>query len=364
MIVFQTGHIKTFNYIVHHFLEVDIFYGEADIEIVNDMSIADQIEDLLPKYLFREQYFKCLKVFKELFYWTEDEFYHQMSAFHELALYQFIDYMADLRKENIEKFDSAYFDKKCRSLISTAAKLDYQEDNSIPLDEYEAYYYDVFGYPDIFFTDLDFQIIPQLYNRRILRDISLENIMGINIDFYFEIMPMDIQHQYDTNHLTLTGEVSGMLKYIEDRIHSGDLYKLFWENEKPVREDRIQLIIENIMDAYFYNQEIDITREALLGNGQVDFKLYRNKHEDEKILIEIKKANSPSYLKKGYEKQLTEYMLSSKYKNAFYLVACFTDEEYERVLRFIREHIYTDTVQLYINISILDLRIRKSASVS
>ncbi|SHN87243.1 hypothetical protein [Desulfitobacterium chlororespirans] len=74
MIVFQTEHIKTFNYIVHHFLEVEIFYG-ANIEIVNDMSIADRIEDLLPKYLFREQYFKCLKVFKELFYWTEDEFY-------------------------------------------------------------------------------------------------------------------------------------------------------------------------------------------------------------------------------------------------------------------------------------------------
>lgn len=57
-------------------------------------------------------------------------------------------------------------------------------------------------------------------------------------------------------------------------------------------------------------------------------------------------------------------MLSSKYKNAFYLIACFTDAEYERILRFIREHIYTDTIQLYINISILDLRIRKTASVS
>ncbi|KPU45770.1 hypothetical protein OXPF_10050 [Oxobacter pfennigii] len=78
------------------------------------------------------------------------------------------------------------------------------------------------------------------------------------------------------------------------------------------------------MDAYFYNQEIDITREALLGNGKVDFKLYRNKNEGEKILIEIKRASS-SYLKKGYEKQLADYMLSTNYKNAFYLIACFTD---------------------------------------
>ncbi len=364
MIIFETEYIEIFNYIVHQFLELEVFHGVTNVEMIDDMDIGDHIESLLPKYLFREQYFKCLKIFKELFYWTEDEFYHQMSGFHELVLYQFIDYMADLREEDMEEFDSFYFDEKCHSLIKEAAELDYQEDDLILLDEHKKYYYDVSNYPDIFFTDLDFLEIPSLYNRRVLGDTLLEDLMGINIDFYFEILPMDIQHQYGTKHLTLTGEVTNLLQYIEDRIHSGNLYKLFWENEKPVREDRIQLIMENVMDAYFYNQDVEITREARLGNGQVDFKLYRNKHEDEKILIEIKKANSPSYLKKGYEKQLTEYMLSCKYKNSFYLVACFTDEEYERVLRFIREHIYTDTIQLYINISILDLRIRKSASVT
>lgn len=57
-------------------------------------------------------------------------------------------------------------------------------------------------------------------------------------------------------------------------------------------------------------------------------------------------------------------MLSSNYKNAFYLIACFTDNEYERSVKFIRNHVYTDTIQLYINISILDLRKRKTASKS
>lgn len=61
------------------------------------------------------------------------------------------------------------------------------------------------------------------------------------------------------------------------------------------------------MDAYFHNKYIEITREAMLGNGKVDFKLYRSSSEDEKILIEVKRASS-SYLKKGYEKQLTDYM--------------------------------------------------------
>lgn len=377
MIVFQTEHLELYNYIVHIFLKKEIFNDSDNIEHITDMYIGDMIEELMPKYLFREQYSKCIETFKELYYWTEDIFYHRMSAFHEVALYQFIDYMADLR-DKMEEFDSLYFDETSHTLIKAIAQQEYNDEKesaatasssgletevTLSLEDRCDFYYDVFYYPELFFTDLDFKIIPTLYNRRLSGDASLEEYMGINIDFYFDILPLDIQKQYQTGHITLTQEVSTLLDYIQSKVQHGNLYKLFWENGKPVKEDRIQLILENIMDAYFYNQEIDITREALLGNGQIDFKLYKNNKDDEKILIEIKKANNPK-LRKGYEKQLTDYMLSSKYKNAFYLIACFTDEEYKRILRFIREHIYTDTIQLYINISILDLRIRKTASVS
>ena len=67
-------------------------------------------------------------------------------------------------------------------------------------------------------------------------------MLGINIDYYFELLPMDIQEQYKTKHITLTSEISSMLKYIEKRIRYGNLYKLFWENNHPVKEERIQLI--------------------------------------------------------------------------------------------------------------------------
>lgn len=361
MILFNTTHIETYNYIIHHFLQLEIFKGFETIDHIDDMDIGDQIEELLPKYLFREQYQNCVKVYRQLFYWTADDFYHQMEAFHELALYQFVDHMADL-KENKDNFDEFYFDEKCCSLIREAAEADFKEDNSVSFERAIEFYYDVFSYPDVLFTDTDFKFIPALYNRRARGDTSFEDDLGINIDFYFDILPLDIQKQYRSKTITLTGQVSKMLQYVQERVEFGSLYKLFWENGKPVNEDRIQIILENLMDAYFYGQQIDITREALLGTGQVDFKLYRNCCEDEKILIEIKKANNP-YLKQGYEKQLTKYMLSSKYKNAFYLIACFTDKEYEKAVRFIHEYIYTDTVQLYINISILDLRIRKTASL-
>lgn len=361
MILFDTVHIKTYNYIIHHFLQLEIFKDLETIDDMDDMDIGDQIEDLLPRYLFREQYKKCVTIYRQLFYWTADDFYHQMEAFHELALYQFVNHMADLRKD-MDHFDELYFDEKCCLLIRESAEADYKEDDTVPFEEVIEFYYDVFYYPEVLFTDIDFMIIPSLYNQRVLGDTSFENYLGINIDFYFDILPLDIQKQYRTKTITLTSQVLKMLQYVQERIRFGSLYKLFWENGEPVNEDRIQIILENLMDAYFYNQEIDITREALLGTGQVDFKLYRHYCEDEKILIEIKKGNHP-HLKQGYEKQLTEYMLSSNYKNSFYLIACFTDKEYERAVRFIHEHIYTDTVQLYINIFVLDLRIRKTASL-
>ncbi|MEK4273188.1 hypothetical protein [Paenibacillus sp. FSL R7-0026] len=269
----------------------------------------------------------------------------------------------------MNNFDNIFFDDKSHSLINDASLLDfneikeYDDFKDITLEVCRDVYYDIFRYSDHLFEDTDFLLIDKLYNNRKLGNINLEENLGINIDYYFDILPLDIQKQYTTSHITLSGEVYEMLNYIAHRLNYGNLYKLFWEDDTPVKEERIQLILENIMDAYFYNQEIDITREALLGNGKVDFKLYKNKKEDEKVLIEIKRASS-SYLKKGYERQLTDYMLSTSYKNAFYLVACFTDSEMEKAEQFIRNHVYTDTIQLYINISILDLRKRRTASVS
>ena len=259
-------------------------------------------------------------------------------------------------------FQEIYFDEACDAMMEEASEIACEYDGELSQEEYKEMFYDVECYPGELFIDLDFLAIDSLYNSRRLGDTSLEEITEINMDYYFDLLPMDIQEQYKTGHLTLTGEVSDMLGYINERISHGDLYKLFWDGGKPVKEERIQLILENIMDAYFHNKDIEITREAMLGNGKVDFKLYRSSSEDEKILIEVKRASS-SYLKKGYEKQLTDYMKPSKYKNAFYIIVCFTDSEYERAVKFIRENVYTDFVQLYINIFIMDVRQRKSASV-
>lgn len=358
MILFNIKHFELYNYIIHDFLKIEIF-GIEDEEAISDMA-----ECIYPKYLYREQYNECIKILKELYQWTNDKFYHEMTAFHEIALNGFLEYMSDIQSD-CPKFKKLYFNKKLRKMIKKAAIDDMNEIdddfNLKDLKDLKDMYYDINSYADNLFIDMDFLFLDLIYNNHKMGSTLIEDKLGINLDYYFEILPLDIQKQYKTKHITLSGEISSLLDYIENRIHNGNLNQLFWVDNRPVNEERIHLILENIMDAYFHNKDIEITREALVGNGKVDFSLLKNDNEKEKILIEVKRANS-SYLKKGYENQLTKYMYASNCKNAFYLIAFFTDSEYNTAYKFIRENVYTDEIQMYINIAVLDLRKRKVPS--
>lgn len=350
MIYFPAGYyMKYYNHLIHEFLCVEMYSDSQD-------ETDELIELLMPPYLRREQFLKCRQVFQELYEWTADSFMHSLTSFHELALYVFIEYMSDLQND-IEDFNAIFFDEETKELLKEACEKEQKDYPNERVDD-EAYF-DLSWATDWLFDDLDFLMIPDLQARRALGDSSLEYYYGINIDYYFEMLPLDIQRKYKTNHITLTGELIDLIAYIERRIKYGSLNKLFWNEEKPITEPQIQLVLENVIDAYFEGKPVDITREAQLSDGKIDFKFYKNM--EERVLIEIKRANS-SYLKKGYEEQLLSYLQSSNYTNAFYLIVCFTDHDFERATSFIRENVYTDTIHLYINISILDARKRRPAS--
>lgn len=69
MILFNTKHFELYNYIIHDFLEIEIF-GVEDEEVIFDMA-----ECIYPKYLYREQYNEFIKILKELYQWTNDKFF-------------------------------------------------------------------------------------------------------------------------------------------------------------------------------------------------------------------------------------------------------------------------------------------------
>ena len=349
MICFNTSRTIIYNKIIHNYLEGEIF-GDPEIDI------GDMIEIYMPKYLFREQYQKCLDVFKDLYEWTNDPFPHDLTAFHEVALYYFLMEMENVMEDMGEDFEKVYYDKDLQKEIKKYIKIDQKEmDEDFTVEQLKTSYYNPSDICDIIFEEIDFVQLPYLYSEQKANMPILAKTLGINLDYYFEILPLDIQKQYPSKHITLTGEVSELFRYLQKRITSGSLAEVFWENDSPVNEKKIHIILENLMDAYFIGKGVDISREVLIKNGQVDFKLFRSDNKDEKILIEVKKASS-SYLKAGYERQLCDYIEYSGCKNAFYLIICFTDNDYKIANDFISNHIYTDTYQMYINIAILDAR--------
>lgn len=358
MIYFNADHLEMFNCIIHNFLEVEIF----EYEEKNNHTIGDIIEPMIEKYLFREQYSKCIESIRNLYYWSGDSFNHDLDDFHEYILYCFLKEMEALQQE-LDDFEELYYDEQCRKLIEEAAKIDFEEnrEEGDTLESYIEDFLSVFNILDFIFEDADFKFIAQFYNQRLLGLPLVEEMLGTNIDYYFDLLPLDIQAKFKSKKITLTGEIKSMLVYLDSLITKRGLYKLFWEKDVPISEEKIQIIIENIMDAYFLNQGVDITRNAQVGNGKVDFKLFRSDRIDEKVLIEVKKASS-NYLSKGYENQLIQYMQASHCKNAYYFIACFTDSEYKRAKDFVENVLYTGHLQRYINIYLLDVRKKKYPS--
>lgn len=349
MIYLNTSRSIIYCKIIHNYLEGEVF-GDPEIDI------GDQIEFYFPKYLFREQYSKCVETFQDLYEWTADEFWHDLTAFHEVALYYFLLEMENLKEDLQGNFKKIFYDKELNKEIQKYIEEDKKDmEDDFPIDILEDSYYSPSSICDNIYEDIDFVEIAHLYNEQKANMPIIAKTLGINLDYYFEILPIDIQKQYKSKHITLTAEVGDFFHYLQQRINNGSLSELFWENENSINEKKIHVIIENLMDAYFIGKGVDISREVLIKNGQVDFKLFRNDNKDEKILIEVKKANS-SYLKAGYEKQLCDYIRYSECKNAFYLIICFTDKEYQIANNFINNHVYTDTYQMYINIAILDAR--------
>ncbi|MBR3613614.1 MAG: hypothetical protein IKL55_00340 [Clostridia bacterium] len=349
MICFNTQRSIIYNKIIHNYLEIELF-GDPEIDA------GEMIECYMPTYLYREQYEKCIEVFEDLYHWTGDEFFHNLDAFHEVALYYFLIEMENVKNDLEENFEKIYYNEEINRKIDCYIKKELKEfDEEYSNEELKENYYcpdDICG---AIYEDIDFAQLPHLYNEQKANFPMMAQLMGIDLDYYFEILPMDIQKQYKSKHITLVEEVSEFLSFLQQRINDGSLAELFFENENPINEKKIHVILENLMNAYFIGKGVDISREVLLKNGQVDFKLFRNDKKEEKVLIEVKKASS-SYLKAGYEKQLCDYIRYSGCKNAFYMIVCFSDNDYKIANNFIKNHVYTDNFQMYINIALLDVR--------
>lgn len=335
MIIFTTEFAEYFNKKIHDFLRVHYIDDRDEDES------SDFVEWLLPTYLIREQKEKCTTTFEELYEWTGDKYWHSMTAFHEVCLYHFLDYIHSLR-DDMPEFDSIYYgeeDKREIEALWNRFNINELFEGAIKsVEDLTELLHDIDTIRDHCFEDIDFFLLPELSNNRSIGDRVFEELMGINFDYYKELLPKDIrlQHELQATQSALVDDILEMLEFISDRISYRGLHKSFWHGNKPIKEPEAQVLLDSLFATYLKDKGLDISREVDLGTGKIDFKFYKN--HKEKALVEVKLGANLAVAEKGIEKQLPHYMDAVKYEDAFYLVICHSKDDSANVSKFFKRY--------------------------
>jgi hypothetical protein len=120
-------------------------------------------------------------------------------------------------------------------------------------------------------------------------------------------------------------------------VEHSDLWRVFWNDEltRPRKEKIVQAVAGQLWVLLCERSNVDISREANVGRGPVDFKFSAGWRR--RALIELKLMSSRK-LRQGAEAQLPQYMISERISSAYYVCVGFTDDELsEDRKRLVRE---------------------------
>jgi hypothetical protein len=104
-------------------------------------------------------------------------------------------------------------------------------------------------------------------------------------------------------------------------VEKGNLWEELWAEGKPKRERAAQLIYFAIADCYCRANNIDISPEAHMGGGPIDFKFSFG--YDARVLVEMKRSSGKVI--HGYEKQLEIYKDAARTNLGIYVVIDYGD---------------------------------------
>ncbi|MBU1334413.1 MAG: hypothetical protein KJ944_21340 [Alphaproteobacteria bacterium] len=104
-------------------------------------------------------------------------------------------------------------------------------------------------------------------------------------------------------------------------VEHGNLWEELWVGDKPKKERAAQLIYYAIADCFCHANDVDISPEANMGGGPIDFKF--SKGYNARVLVEMKRSGGT--VVHGYEKQLKFYKEASQTEWAVFIVMDFGD---------------------------------------
>ncbi|MBO9703649.1 MAG: hypothetical protein J7604_25820 [Sporocytophaga sp.] len=142
----------------------------------------------------------------------------------------------------------------------------------------------------------------------------------------------------ESNPLTMDASSKDSFKEIVEKlvgqyqnfIENNSGYQLLWNDDsnKPKTEKAAQLVFTGILKSHCEANNIDISGEANLGRGPVDFKFSLG-YQD-RVAIEIKKA-SHSRFWNGLTAQLPKYMEVEDISFGYFIVICFHEDDFKKV---------------------------------
>lgn len=143
---------------------------------------------------------------------------------------------------------------------------------------------------------------------------------------YCQSKPLKIEIDSESSFKTA---IKDMINEFANYIENNKGWSLLWnDNGKPKSEEAAQNLFLGIVMHYCRANNIDISREANIGRGPVDFKTSRGYAI--RALLELKLAKNTKFWN-GLNKQLPKYMQAEKISIGYFLIIMFNEKDYKRL---------------------------------
>lgn len=126
-------------------------------------------------------------------------------------------------------------------------------------------------------------------------------------------------------------ETRARVEFLKDVIENKGGHHLFFSHGVPIRRESDLHILFRLT---WFATPSDVSREVNNGRGPVDFKISRGSFD--KSLVEFKLAKN-THLRRNLQKQVEIYKKASDARSAIKVILYFTEDEYWRVSRILRE---------------------------
>jgi hypothetical protein len=123
-------------------------------------------------------------------------------------------------------------------------------------------------------------------------------------------------YNINANPEALRDFVLATVTMFQHHVEKGNLWEELWVDDKPKKERAAQLIYFALADCFCMANNVDVSPEANMGGGPIDFKF--SKGYNARILVEMKRSSGT--VVHGYEKQLEIYKDASRTNLGIFVV--------------------------------------------